>query len=242
MGTRGAHRGTVRWLVLSASLFVAAACSGAEDTNDGSSTPTGTVSTSTPTPSADPDVRTVDGQVLGVGDYAAFTLEAPSAWSVHGAFVTKGWLGVSLWDVGEVPRDPCHWSSTMSDPGPTVDDLVGALSTQRYRHATEPTDVILSGYQGRYLELSVPNDWVVTGDADFEGCDVEPSNGHKDFVSWLGNGEGERYLLVAGQVEMVWVLDVDEQRLVVDATYAPNATEADRAELMGIVESIRFEN
>ena len=89
--------------------------------------------------------------------------------------MTRGSLGVSVWDVGEVPRDPCHWQSTMSDPGPTVDDLVGALATQRFRHATEPTDVTLGGYQGRSLKWSVPDDWVVTGDADFEGCDVEPS-------------------------------------------------------------------
>ena len=241
MMTRGAHRGTVRWLVLSASLLVAAACSGATDTNDGSSTPTGASSTSTPASSADPDVTTIDGEVIGVLDYPAYTFEVPATWSANGAFVTKGSQGVSVWDVGEVPRDPCHWQGTMSDPGPTVDDLVEALTTQRYRHATEPTHVTLSGFQGRFLELSVPDDWVVTGDADFEGCDVEPSNGHRDFVSWLGNGEGERYLLVAGQVEMLWVLDVGGQRLVVDATYPPDTTNADRAELMGIVESLRFE-
>jgi len=128
----------------------------------------------------------------------------------------------------------------MSDPGPTVDDLVNALTTQRFRHATEPTDVTLGGYQGRSLEWSVPNDWVVTGDAEFEGCDAEPPNGLRTFVSWLGNGEGQRFQQVAGQVDMLWVLDVDRQRLLVDATYSPNTTDADRAELMSVVESLRF--
>ena len=98
----------------------------------------------------------------------------------------------------------------------------------------------LGGYRGSYLEWSVPADMVVTGDADFKGCDVEPSNGHRDFVSWLGNGYGERYQQVAGQVDMLWVLDVDGQRLLVDATYSPDTTEADRAELASIVESLRF--
>jgi hypothetical protein len=56
----------------------------------------------------------------------------------------------------------------------------------------------------------------------------------------LGNGEGERYLLVAGQVELVWILDVDEQRLVIDAIYPPDTADADRAELMSVVESLRF--
>jgi hypothetical protein len=81
---------------------------------------------------------------------------------------------------------------------------------------------------------------VITGDADFEGCDVQPSNGHRDFVSWTGNGEGERYQQVAGQVDMLWVLDVDGQRLVVDATYAPDTTETDRTELGQVVTSLRF--
>lgn len=240
MRRRSSYRESRRWLVLSASLFVAAACSSGTDTNERSSTSTPTASPSTPAPSTDPEVRTIDGVVLGVGDYPAFTLEVPATFSANGPFVTRGLLGVSVWDVGEVPRDPCHWQGTMSDPGPTVDDLVEALAAQRYRHATEPTDVTLGGYEGRLLELSVPKDWVVTGDADFEGCDVEPSNGHRDFVSWLGNGEGERYMLVAGQIERVWVVDVDGQRLVVDAIYQPETPQEVRDELVGIVESIRF--
>lgn len=189
-----------------------------------------------------PDVTTIEGQVLGVGDYSAFTLEVPDSWSVEGAFVIKpvGVIGVSVWDVGEVPRDPCHWQSTMSDPGPTVADLVDALTTQRFRHATEPTDVSLGGYQGRSLKWSVPDDWVVTGDAEFEGCDAERYKGLRSFVSWLGNGEGQRFQQVAGQVDMLWILDVDGQRLLVDATYSPDASAADRAELMAIVESLRF--
>ena len=190
----------------------------------------------------DPDVTTIEGQVLGVGDYSAFTLEVPDSWSVEGAFVIKpvGVMGVSVWDVGEVPRNPCRWRSTMSDPGPTVADLVDALTTQRFRHATEPTDVSLGGYRGRSLKWSVPDDWVVTGDAEFVGCDAERYNGLRSFVSWLGNGEGQRFQQVPGQVDMLWILDVDGQRLLVDATYAPGASAADRADLMAIVESLRF--
>lgn len=237
---RSPCRETGRWLVLLSSVFVAAACSSPTDTNGGSSPPAGAASTSTPASSTEPVYRTVEGEVLGVGDYPTFTLEVPATWASNGHFVTKGLVGISVWDVGEVPRDPCHWQSTRSVPGPTLDDLVDALSAQRYRHATEPIHVTLGGYQGRFLTWSVPADWVVTGDADFEGCDVEPSNGHRDFVSWLGNGEGERYQQVAGQVDMLWVLDVDGQRLVVDATYPPDTTDANRAEVTAVVGSIRF--
>jgi hypothetical protein len=138
--------------------------------------------------------------------------------------------------------DPCHWHGNLVDPGPTVEDLVSALSAQKMRHATKPIDVTLGGHDGQYLEWSVPDDMVVTGDADFKGCDVEPSNGHLDFVSWTGNSQGERYQQVAGQVDRLWILDVDGQRLVVDATYSPDTSEAVRDELGRIAESLRFED
>jgi hypothetical protein len=242
--TRGAYRGTSRWLVLSASMLVAAACSGAtaESSSTASSTPLAAAS-STQSPPAVQDVRTVDGQVLGGGDYPGYSVEVPDTWSTYGHFTIKrvpGVLGMSVWDVGKVPRNPCHWRGNLDDPGPTVNDLVVAIAGQPMRNATTPTDVTLGGYRGQYLEWSVPSDMVVTGDADFAGCDVWPSNGHRDFVSWVGNGYGERNQQVAGQVDLLWVLDVGGQRLVVDATYSPDTTEADRDELVGIVESIRF--
>jgi hypothetical protein len=230
--TRSAYRWTAaRWLVMSASLLVAAACSGGEPA-------------SIPAPSANPDVTSIDASVLGGGDYPGYTVQAPPGWSsLDGHFVVKagsGVLGLSVWDVGEVPRNPCHWHEHMVDPGPTVDDLVAALVAQAMRNTTMPTDVTLGGYRGLYLEWSVPADMVVTGDADFEGCDVEPSNGHRDFVSWLGDGLGERYQQVAGQVDRLWVLDVDGQRLLVDATYSPDTPKADRDELDRIANSLLF--
>jgi hypothetical protein len=48
------------------------------------------------------------------------------------------------------------------------------------------------------------------------------------------------YQQVAGQVDRLWVLDVDGQRLVIDATYSPDATDADRAEQGQVLESLRF--
>ena len=127
----------------------------------------------------------------------------------------------------------------MSKVGPTVDDLVGALSSQRFRDPTAPSGAMLAGHDGQYLELSVPDDWVVTGDADFQGCD-DPGNGHQDFVSWWGTDGGDRYQQAAGQVDRVWVLDVEGQTLLVDATYTPDTSVADREELEEVVTSLRF--
>ena len=108
------------------------------------------------------------------------------------------------------------------------------------RHATKPTDVTLGGYSGKYLEWSVPKHWVVTGDGDFKGCDVQ-DDGHRDFVSWLGNGgDGQRWQQMAGQLDRLWVLDVNGQRLVVDANYAPGTTQEQRDEEDRVVHSIQF--
>jgi hypothetical protein len=187
----------------------------------------------------------VAGTVIGSGDYPAYSVAIPEGWEALGAFTVKSTgapqvMGVGVWDVGAVPSDPCRWAASTQTPGPTVDDLVQALEDQVSRNASAAVDATLAGYTGRYLEWSVPSDAVVTDDSDFEGCDIEPSDGHRNFVSWFGDGDGLRWQQVAGQVDRLWVLDVDGQRLVVDATYSPDATPADLAELEQVVQSLRF--
>lgn len=185
--------------------------------------------------------------VMGTGSYPGYTVVVPAAWyDFGGLFVIKypssvpaPVLGISVWDVGQVFRDPCHWQSTGFNPGPSVADLVTALVAQPRRNATTPADVTLAGYSGRYLELSVPADLKSSTWTDFDTCDVD-SGGHRDYNAWLGNGMGNRHAQVPGQVDRLWVLDVNGQRLVVDATYSPDTTATDRDELQHIVESLRF--
>ena len=208
--------------------------------------PSASTSPSTVSPSAQVSgTRHVVGKVLGRDGLPGYTVEVPGGWSTESPqFVTKSGAGViigfGVWDVDTIPTDPCHWKGHLVAPGPTVDGLVSALVAQSTRHATTPTDVTLAGQTGKYLEWSVPTDMVVTGKADFKGCDVQ-DNGHLDFVSWMSTGGGERYQQVAGQVDQLWVLDVGGNPLVVDATHSPNATAADKAELAGMIASIHFE-
>jgi hypothetical protein len=230
---------SARWVVLALVLLLSAACSGAA-TPESASSPTSASSSAT-------GVTPIQATFNGAGTHPTVTVEAQSPpWTLFkGYALTRdteggGFLGVSFWDVGEVARDPCHSLGHLYDPGPTVDDLVAALEAQSMRHATAPTDVTLAGYQGKYLEWSVPADSVVTGDGDFAGCDVQ-SDGHRNFVSWIGaGGVGERWQQIAGQVDRLWVLDVDGQRLVVDATYSPDTTQAQRDEEDRVVQSVQF--
>ncbi len=225
--------------VLSLALLLSAACS--------SGATTGSASSPTIGPSSTTGVTPIQANFIGAGTHPTVTVEAPSPpWTLFKGFALTqdteggGLLGVSFWDVGEVARNPCHSIGHLYDPGPTVDDLVAALEAQLMRHATKPTDVTLAGYQGKYLEWSVPADMVVTGDSDFAGCDVQP-DGRRNFVSWVGaGGVGERWQLMAGQVDRLWVLDVNGQRLVVDASYSPDTTQAQRDEEDRVVHSVRF--
>jgi hypothetical protein len=249
------HGLATRLFPVAVAALVAACASGSPGLSPTPTTPPlpAASSSATPTaaPSAAPSAASPSGtpatahqslHVLGSGIHPGITVVGPAGWNTSdGHFMIKPGpvLGLSVWDVGQVPKDPCHWSTTLRDPGPGVDGLVKALVAQTGRHATTPKTVTLAGQSGKYLEWSVP-DWVVTGDADFAGCD-DPGNGHHDFVSWFATDQdGERYEQVPGQVDRLWVLDVKGQQLVVDATYSPDTTSVDRAELGSVVASLRF--
>jgi hypothetical protein len=171
-----------------------------------------------------------------------FTVVAPVGWTAYRGdcgFVVPSadvfTAGLSAWIVGQVPTDPCRNRATLTRPGDTVDDLVGALGAQVGRNATAPVDVTLGGYEGTYLEWSVPTDIVVL-DAEYhvEGCD------DGNFLSWLGRDDGTRYQQVGGQVDQLWVLDIEGQRVVVDASYAPDASQAVKNELATMVKTLGF--
>ena len=224
------RRTTTRWLAASVVVFVAAACSEGATAGPTASTP----------PSTTP-LTPINRTFLGAGTHPTVAVQAPSTWSPFKSFgVVSDCCGIGFWDVGMVARNPCRSIGNLVDPGPTVDDLVTALEAQSMRHATVPTDVTLGGYSGKYLQWSVPKHWVVTGDGDFARCDLQP-DGTRPFVSWTAaTGKGERTQQMAGQVDRLWILDVNGQRLVVDANYTPGTTQAQRDEEDQIVHSLRF--
>jgi hypothetical protein len=235
---------------LLASLFVTialcAGCSSGADTPPSPSPSPTVMPTASPSasPSATPAVtRPLGGQVVGAASsdrtHPSYSVQAPAGWSSNGGFVSRNppsVMGLSVWDAIQVPTDPCRWSSTMTTPGPTVDDLVKALVAQRTRNASAPAEATLAGHTGVYLEWSVPPDMV-----DGENCDKWPDNGYRDFVSFLGIGGSERYEQLANQIDRLWVLDVNGHRLVVDATYSADATDAQKTELGQVAESLRFD-
>jgi hypothetical protein len=182
---------------------------------------------------------------LGRSHLPKIALTVPDGWFNYDGWALLKGRGVSpllvgFWDVAGVYPTPCKWAGKpLIDPGRSVDGLASALARQPRRNATAPTDVSLGGFRGKYLRWSVPTDIAFDekhrSKALFPGCDEQT------FQSWTANGwAGDRYEQAPGQVDMLWILNVHGERLVVDSSYLPEATAAERAELARVVHSIRF--
>jgi len=128
-----------------------------------------------------------------------------------------------IWEIDSVYSHPCDATRRTVAVGPTAADLADALAAQPMRDGTTPVPVTIGGYDGFYVELSVPDD-----------IDVDACPGGK-FFSWPG-----RWQQGAGQVDMLWIVDVDGQRVVFDAWALPGASPQERAELQHMVTTATF--
>ena len=194
----------------------------------------------TPTPDASPPSTVEDGEALDAGTYAlalssgTATVTVPAGWAGLGDFGVGKSSGepseayVVFWPasdfaVADVYTDPCAWSTNMIEPrvGPSVDDLANALAAQAMRGDAVPADVTIDGFEGKYLEMSVPSD------TDFADCD------RGEFRSWDG-----RYHQGPGQIDRLYILDVDGSREVLVVNHMPATSDADLAEQQAVFESI----
>ena len=129
--------------------------------------------------------------------------------------------------------DPCEWQTTTPEtPATTVDEIVAALAAQASRDASEPVDVTVGGYSGRSITLHVPED------AAFTECD----NGY--FGSWgtpVVEESPARYHQDPGQIDEVYIVDVDGVLAIIDTAYYPGTPAEHVEELRAVVESITFE-
>jgi hypothetical protein len=86
----------------------------------------------------------------------------------------------------------------------------------------------MDGYAGTYMEMIVP-----TG-IDVATCD------HGEFRTWVNPVQGKR-ILETGQRDLLWIIDVDGHRLVIDAALGPQTTEQDRTDRIQMVESVQIQ-
>jgi hypothetical protein len=122
--------------------------------------------------------------------------------------------------------DPCHWESTKPDtPVTTVDEAIAALSAQASRDPSRPADVTLDGYSGKRITLHVPDD------AMFSDCD------RGEFRTLVEGQESARYHQDPGQIDLLWILDVNGELVILDIAYYEGTPESVLDEIAAIVES-----
>ena len=128
--------------------------------------------------------------------------------------------------------DPCKWSKTTPKaPARTVDELVAALTAQASRDASAPIGITVGGHSGKSITLHVPKD------AIFSQCD------QGKFASWSDSGEPgpSRYHQGPGQIDELWILDVDGVVTVIDTAYYAATPVEHVEEMRAIVRSTTFE-
>lgn len=191
----------------------------------------------------------VEGSIMEPGTYAflvgsmRIVLTVPAGWEVwkFGLFPAREGpdppegRGISFWIVDNIYADPCRWDRGLLDPPPepSADALAAALKAQWGRYATPPTTGELNGSTAIEMDLTVPPD------IRFSDCAQENGRGRGYFLYWPQRGGGGRYAQGPGQLEHLWILEVDGARLVVDAGWFPATSAADRDELWDIAQSVQ---
>jgi len=177
-------------------------------------------------------------QPLGPGTYTlggfpvGITFEVPAGWvscssgpTEQGACKdstdTEPGSGVVFLIVGNVVADPC--TTTELDPpvGPSVEDLVTAISNLEGFEVTLATDLTVDGFSGMQFTVTAPED---------AECSLS---------SWTtdtgANGVGP------GEINVMRILDVDGVRVVISGAYQPATSEEQLAAIQQIIESVHIE-
>jgi hypothetical protein len=177
-----------------------------------------------------------DGE-LAPGTYVVDTLgrpihiTVPAGWSTFGAFALVGPDGsyLAFWDVADVFLDACRANSGLAGIGPTVADLVAGLGAQGGSETTDPLPLAVDGFDGTELVLSAPPS------VDFASCDGG------EFRVWIDDEGGDRFYSAPGEVETLWILDLDGERGVINfGSVGPMSGEA-QAQIEAMLASLDIE-
>ncbi len=228
-----------------------------------SPTPTAT-STPTPAPSSTAEPTLSIGGGLPLGPYqigqevVPITVDIPSSgWmpitelqalskaddgldppdTVGGALLAWAWPAGTGFNVY---GDGCHWATTIPEmPATTPDEIAAALATQTSSDPTAPVAVTVGGYAGKAITLTVPMTYDLpnsTREQRFADCDQSQYG----FYAGGADTEPTRNAQGAGQVDELWILDVNGVIVILDATYGPAASAELVGELRAMAESATF--
>jgi hypothetical protein len=127
--------------------------------------------------------------------------------------------------------DPCHWESTQpKNPATSVDQFAADLAGQKSRDASQPVDVTIGGYAGKSVTLHVPQDAV------FDNCEGQ---GFQTYGT--DEDPGARSQQGPGQIDELWLTNVNGSPVVIDAMYRPDTPADFVAEMQSMEQSITFD-
>ena len=134
---------------------------------------------------------------------------------------TEPGSGVGFLIVENVVADPC--TGQLLDPpvGPSVDDLVAAISSLEGFEATAPMDINVDGFDGKQFTLTSPADAT---------CELK---------TWATesrtNGVGP------DEVNLLRILNVDGVRVVINGGYQTGTSEEQLAAIQQVIASVHIE-
>lgn len=133
-----------------------------------------------------------------------------------------------------VPSNPCAWESSLPDtPATTVDELIAAFAGQDSRDPSEPVDITLDGRVGKSITLHVPDDAVFGTCARGQYCSFARESVSRE-------GGCQRFHQGPGQIDKLWIVDVDGVPMIIDAAWYDETPPDHVAEIEAIVNSVTF--
>jgi hypothetical protein len=173
---------------------------------------------------------------------ADFSVTLPEGWTVqyghafarhHDQPEEFGFYGVV---VDKIFSDACAGEGGATTPvKPGVDALVTALVDQAGGAVkTTPVSTSLGGYPATRVDLRIPRR------LDLERCQMA-EYGFSGLQVWYSEAADKYFVLLPGDVARIYVVDVHGERQVFLAQVADPGADADRAELDGVLDSIRID-
>jgi hypothetical protein len=161
----------------------------------------------------------VPGGGWEAGDEGTVIVSPQGTEGPDGAALILRWSGLTT----GLHADPCLPVSHLPTDiavGVTVDDFIGAVVAHPALQVTEPAEIQLDGYSGRFFTL--------TGPSDISGCN--------NWRPW------EPGIFVQGpdNIWRVWAIDVDGLRVILLTEEFAGTSAEVKSELAAMVESIRF--
>lgn len=196
----------------------------------------------TPQPTATPIPQLPEGEIPRTATYRAnpfipveVLVTVPEGWIGGGDWLLLGPRGVEPPDgmnirfgsVLNLFADPFARGAGLLDPpvGPSVDDLVEAMTSHADWPTTGSTDVTVDGYAGKVVRLTLP-------------ADLDMPTGQ--FLLFRDEAFGDRWAFEPGQIIDFYIIDVDGERLVLELFSYPDTPAEDIAEREAIVESMQL--